>query len=163
MSLKESLKRQLSSARQFSDQILTAFKTPQDWTKQVHDNANHALWFAGHMGVSDNFFVSVLAPNNASEPPEFSAKFGMGSQPVDNPNEYPSVETVLQYMRNRRETLLGVLDGMTEEELSKRLPAGTPDFLSTAGSVFEMAVWHEGMHSGQLTVCRRALGHKPMF
>jgi hypothetical protein len=65
-------------------------------------------------------------------------------------------------MRERRATLLNVLDGMSEEDLAKKTPNGAPDFLPDAASVFELAVWHEGQHSGQLTVARRALGHPPL-
>jgi hypothetical protein len=66
-------------------------------------------------------------------------------------------------MRERRAALLAVLDGMTDDDFAKPLPKGTPDFLGDVGSVFEMAIWHEGMHSGQLTVARRALGHQPLM
>jgi hypothetical protein len=66
-------------------------------------------------------------------------------------------------MRERREALLGVLDKLSDEDLAKPMPPGTPDFLSDVGSVFEAAVWHEGLHSGQLSVTRRALGHEPLM
>jgi uncharacterized damage-inducible protein DinB len=66
-------------------------------------------------------------------------------------------------MRERRTALLAVLDEMTDEDLGRKLPAGTPGFLSDVGSVFELAIWHEGQHNGQLSVARRALGHKPLF
>jgi hypothetical protein len=66
-------------------------------------------------------------------------------------------------MRERRAALLCVLDELDESAFSQAMPKGTPDFLSDVASVFEMAIWHEGMHSGQLTVARRALGHQPLF
>jgi hypothetical protein len=70
---------------------------------------------------------------------------------------------VLAYMNERRQALLDVLDSLDEADLEKPLPKGTPDFLPDVGSVFEMAVWHEGLHSGQLSVCRRSLGHQPVM
>jgi hypothetical protein len=163
VSLKERLKRQLITARQTSEGFLADFKTPEEWVKQVHCEANHALWFAGHMGISDNFFIAVVAPEKARKDPVLESRFGMGSHPTDQVTDYPPVETVLAFMRERRATLLQILDELTDADLAKPTPKGTPEFLSDVGSVFETAIWHEGMHSGQLSVVRRSLGHKPRF
>lgn len=163
MSLQQRLVRQLTNAREMSERLLADFKTPEQWTAQVYPGANHALWFAGHMGIADNFFLSLIAPEKAVKRPDMEEKFGMGSQPTNQPAEYPPVEEVLAFMRDRRAALLNALEAMHEDDLAKATPQGTPDFLSDVGSVFEMAIWHEGMHSGQLTVCRRSLGNKPLF
>jgi uncharacterized damage-inducible protein DinB len=162
MEHKERLKKQLLSVRQNSERLLADFRTPQQWTFQVHPACNHALWFAGHMTTIDNFFLSLVAPDKARPLPDFQAKFGMGSQPTTDPAAYPPPDDVLAAMRERRATLLNVLDSMSEEDLAKKTPGGAPDFLPDAASVFELAVWHEGQHSGQLTVARRALGYPPL-
>ena len=163
MSQKERLQRQLERVRQNSERLLADFRSPEQWTFQVHPNCNHALWFAGHMATSDNFFLSLVAPEKSQKLPEFQAKFGMGSQPTSQVNEYPPLESVLATMRERRQTLLAVLDRLSDEDLAKKTPAGAPDFLPDVASVFELAIWHEGQHSGQVSVARRALGHKPLF
>jgi uncharacterized damage-inducible protein DinB len=162
MTLKERLQRQLLNTRKMSERLLEDFKTPQEWTFQVHPACNHALWFVGHMATVDNFFLSLIAPEKARAMPEFQAKFGMGSQPTNRLEEYPAPTAVLETMRERRAALLETLEGMTDEDLAKKTPAGAPDFLPDVGSVFEVAIWHEGRHSGQLSVARRALGHKPL-
>ena len=162
MQLKERLQRNLANMRQNSERLLADFKTPQQWTYQVHPACNHALWFAGHMATSDNFFLSMVAPERVRKLPEFQDKFGMGSQPTSDPAAYPAPDAVVQAMRERRSALLDVLAGLTEDDLAKKTPAGSPEFLPDFGSVFELAIWHEGQHSGQLTVARRALGHKPL-
>ena len=162
MDLKQRLKHNLISVRQNSERLLEDFRTPEEWVFQVHPSCNHALWFAGHMATIDNFFLSLVAPEKALKLPDFQASFGMGSQPSSDPDRYPPPADVLETMRERRRTLLGVLDALGEDELDRKLPAGTPSFLSDVGSVFETAIWHEGQHSGQLTVARRALGHKPL-
>jgi hypothetical protein len=58
--------------------------------------------------------------------------------------------------------MLRLLDSLSDEDFSRPTPEGAPEFLPDVGSVFEMAVWHEGLHSGQLSVVRRILGHKPL-
>lgn len=162
MSLKDHLQRQLTNARKASEQLLADFKTPQEWTYQVHPACNHALWFAGHMATSDNFFLSLIAPEKKKEMPEFQTQFGMGSQPTNDPAVYPNPDSVLATMRERRGVLLSTLESMTDDDLAQKTPDGAPDFLPDVGSVFEVAIWHEGRHSGQLSVARRALGHKPL-
>ena len=129
---------------------------------QVHPGCNHALWFVGHMATIDNFFLSLVAPEKARPLPEFQQRFGMGSQPSSDPAQYPPPDEALAVMRERRRELLGALEDLNDDDLARKLPAGTPNFLSDVGSVFELAVWHEGQHNGQLSVARRALGHKPL-
>jgi uncharacterized damage-inducible protein DinB len=162
MTLKERLQRNLVAVRKASERLLADFRKPEQWVFQVHPSCNHALWFAGHMAQSDNFFISLVAPERARELPEYAAKFGMGSQPTGQPADYPPPESVLATMRERRRVLLEALADMTDDDLAKKLPAGTPDFLSDIGSVFELAIWHEGQHSGQISITRRAMGHKPL-
>jgi len=163
MSLKTRLERQLKSARQVSEGLLADFKSPADWTRQVHPDCNHALWFVGHMAITDNFFVSLVAPEKAKPLDDLQPLFGMGSQPTADPAKYPPPGDLLSTMRDRRAALLDALSGLTDEDLAKPMPAGTPAFLSDVGSVFEAAVWHEGLHSGQLTITRRSLGHQPLM
>jgi hypothetical protein len=157
------LQRQLAQARHYSESLLNDFKSPSEWVHQVHPNANHALWFAGHMGVSDNFFISVVAAEQAVNHPEMSERFGMGSRPTTDLAYYPPIDEVVGYMKERRATLLKLLDGLTEEQLDEPTPKGTPDFLPTLASVFETAVWHEGLHSGQVSVARRSMGRGPVM
>ena len=163
MSQTARIKRQLESVRQVSEGMLQTFQTPEQWTHQVHPSANHALWFVGHMCTADNFFLSVIAPDQAKELEGFNEKFGMGSQPTSDPAEYPPAEEVLEVMRERRQTLLSVLGGLTDEDLAKPTPEGTPDMFPDIGSFFEMATWHEALHAGQVSIARRALGNEPLF
>ena len=162
MTPKQRLKRQLLSMRQMSERLLADFKTPAEWVYQIYPGANHALWFAGHMANTDNFLISLVTPEKARKAEEFADKFGMGSQPTNDAAHYPAPAAVLAEMRERRETLLGILEGLSDEQLSQATPQGAPDFLPDFASVFELAIWHEGVHRGQLTVVRRALGHPPL-
>jgi len=163
MLLKPRLEAQLQIAREYSEKLLAAFKSPQDWTHQVHPKANHALWFAGHLATADNFFVSLLAPQRAKLPPGFDKLFGMGSVPSGDPAAYPAPSEVLATLRDRRQVLLDVLAGCSEADLAKPLPPGSPGFLRDTASVFETAIWHEGLHAGQVSVAHRALGNPPLF
>ncbi len=162
MMLKTRLENQLKTIRGISEQALSVFTRPEQWTHQVHDQANHALWFVGHLGTVDDFMIHGLAPERASVPQGYREKFAMGSRPSCDPAAYPPVDEVLAFMRERRETLLAVLAGLDEEALAKPAPAGVPPFVTDVASMFESAVWHEALHLGQVTVARRQLGNPPM-
>lgn len=164
MPLKERLQRQLTQAREMSERLLSDFESPEQWTFQIHPDCNHALWFAGHMAHTDNFFLSLISPDDAVELPSiFARQFGMGSQPTPTPDDYPTAEEVLKNMRERRATLLNVLAHLNDDDFTAPTASGAPDFLKDVAAVFEMAIWHEGLHSGQLTSVRRALGHPPVL
>src|SRR5215216_6359945 len=105
MQAKQRLLRQLVNMRQMSERLLSDFHTPEQWTFQVHPSCNHALWFAGHMATSDNFFLSLIAPEKSKPQPDFQNKFGMGSQPTNKPEDYPLPGDVLATMRDRRAAL----------------------------------------------------------
>lgn len=163
MYAKDRFRRQLTSARSLSEKLLADFRTPEDWTHQVHPGANHALWFVGHMATTDNFLISLLAPEKANNSESLTSLFGMGSQPSREVSKYPPVEELLETMRERRRLLLEILDGLSEDDLANKTPKGAPDFTPDFASVFELAIWHEGLHSGQLSLVRRSLGHKPLM
>ena len=163
MDLKQRLKRQLEFSRGMTDQLLAAFTTPEQWTYQPHESANHALWFVGHMGTSDNSFVKLIDPSLNVEKDSYNDLFGMGSQPTNKPADYPPVEEVIAFMRERRAALLDALDALSEDDLAQPTPEGAADFMPDLASVFETTAWHEGLHSGQLSVARRGLGNAPLF
>jgi uncharacterized damage-inducible protein DinB len=164
MALKERLKLWLNQSRKTSEGMLADFKTPQDWVYQVDPSANHAMWFVGHMARTDNFVLSKIAPEKAIELPESNKNlFGMGSKPSSDPAIYPPPEEALQLFRDRRQVLLGVLETLSEEDLAKPIPEGGPGFLTDNASMFELLVWHEGLHCGQMSIARRALGHAPLM
>lgn len=163
MSLADRILRQLDQIRDTSEKMLAAFQTPEDWTYQVVPATNHALWFAGHMATADNYFISRIAPERAKKLDDWDKLFGMGSKPTNNPDDYPPAAEVLDVMRERREVLLDLLRGRSDAELAGPPVSGASDFWPDLGSIFEMVTWHETLHLGQVTVCRRALGHRPLY
>jgi hypothetical protein len=162
MDIKPCLRRHLAKVRQISEAYLAAFHTPEQWTLQVHPEANHPLWFAGHIGMVDNFMIGRLSPEKAASVEAYAKLFGMGSRPSASAAEYPPPEEVVAFMRERRQTLLGIFDSLTEDDMARPTPAGTPDFMPDFASVFEAAAWHEALHAGQVSVARRSLGLPPL-
>jgi len=162
MNIRHSLLRSLKHARRATEDFLVAFKTPADWTHQAAPGTNHALWVVGHLGVVDNFFIAAVDPPRRKKHARLQELCTMGTEPQSSADVYPPAEEALAYMRERRTELLALLDTLTDEDLDRPMQPGTPAFLPDVGSVFEAAIWHEGMHAGQVSIARRSLGHRPL-
>lgn len=163
MTAKDVFKSGLTMARDYSERLFAQFETPKEWMHMVGPKTNHALWVAGHLANTDNFALGLVAPDKVKDMPEHKAMFGGGSVPVDDPSKYPAPAEVLATMRERREVVLGVLDGLSDADFDKATPEGSPAFVPTIGSMFRVLVWHEGLHIGQVTVAHRCLGKPPLM
>ena len=167
MNLKSHAKYGLQKSRNLAGGLLVDFKTREDWLFQPHSKANHALWVTAHIALADNNIGSVFRPDSARKPDGWDELFWFGSQLREDTSLYPDHEEVYAYYQDRRETLLEVLDELTADELSAPAPgaggqgplAGAPSM----GFAFFFIAYHEGIHTGQLTVAHRALGNAPLF
>lgn len=161
MDLKARLREGLVFSRGFTERLLDDFKTPDDWMTTPVGSSNHAMWIVGHLAVAENFFIK-LAGGEVDVREDYAKLFGKGSTPKSNAGDYPESSEVLAYLRQRREALLETLDHCSEEDFAKPTPEGAPPFMHDLGAMFQMMVWHESLHSGQLTTIRRSLGHGPI-
>jgi len=110
------------------------------------------------------FFLQALAPARCLVPDGWNGLFWFGTVPVPDLSHYPAPDTVLDYFRERRETLLNVLEFMSHEELNAPMPEGFPFSKSPCiAQVFSHAAFHEGLHAGQFSIAHRNLGHPPLF
>ncbi|MFP6692842.1 MAG: DinB family protein [Pirellulales bacterium] len=155
----------LQRARGLLEQLLESFKTDDDWFFQVHPQANHATWIVGHLGLADNMFITCFRENLATKPDGWDDLFWFGSQLKENHSVYPPRAELLAYLRDRRERLIDMIVGLTDEELAAPAPdemspiAGAP----CVGHLLLFAALHENTHIGQLTVAHRGLGNRPLF
>lgn len=161
MKHKERLRFELQNARTFTEHLFEGFRTNEQWLYQLDPRAYHPLWLAGHIALVENFTIQVLDPRRAIEKPRFREKFAVGTRPTSDPSDYPSIEEILAYLRERRATLHELLDPLDDDDLGKPTPPGTPKFIPDLGAIFSAAVWHESMHSGQVNVVHRALDVAP--
>jgi uncharacterized damage-inducible protein DinB len=167
MDLKSHASYAVQRARWLSEQLLESFKTDDDWFFQVHSKANHATWIVGHLGLADNMFISKFRDNLAVKPDGWDDLFWFGSDLKEDRSAYPARDELLAYFRERRATLVEMIDDLSDEELSA--PAPPADELSPiagapcVGHLLLFAAIHENTHIGQLTVAHRGLGNPPLF
>ena len=126
--------------------------------------ANHALWVIGHLGLADNLFASRLLGEDPVKPEGWDELFWFGSEIHSDASKYPPVEDVLDYFHERRSNLLKVIDEVDDAVLlgpapSEGMFSDAPNF----GHMLFFVSFHEGIHTGQVTVAHRSLGNEPMM
>lgn len=119
---------------------------------------NHALWVAGHLACTDDYFLNKFGGAPLALPQEWHTLFGMGSKPVSDASAYPAYDAVLTAMEARREALIAWFQGRSGAELETAGPEEWKDYAPTVEEVAHFASWHESYHGGQLSVLRKSLG-----
>ena len=52
---------------------------------------------------------------------------------------------------------------MSDAQLRSPLPEGFTGFATSFAALMSSLAWHEGLHTGQLTVVRKSLGLEPLY
>ncbi len=154
------------AALKFARQTILQFleDIPEDkLTHQPCAAGNHALWIAGHLAQADDYFMTHVGNKPARCTESWGKLFGMGSTPKPDAATYPSLSEIKNSLADNREALLGWFGSMSGEDLNKPLPDDYKSFAADFGMLMTSIAWHEGMHTGQLTVVRKSLSLAPKF
>ena len=157
----DALIRPIIASRHMTNKILEAI--PEDkWLDQPFDGFNHVWWNVGHIATCDDYFLKVLfdAPSKMEAWYEL---FGPGSKPSADGAGYPSPAELRDAMSARHEDLLNAFRALDNDGWAKALPEDWQEFSPTYRELPGVIAWHEGMHAGQLTVARKALGGEPVM
>ncbi|MCO6048115.1 DinB family protein [Aeoliella sp. ICT_H6.2] len=156
----------LGTARQYTLKQLTQLVQPEHWVYRPTPTSNHALWIMGHLAIADNRFATRFRESTHLVPAGYEELFWIGTECHSSLLAYPPIEEVRAYLDERRENLQRVLDEVTDEELAVPVPAMDPASpMATAPNLGQYLLYgaaHEMLHSGQLSVCCRGLGHPPL-
>ena len=125
MNLREHAKSMLKRSRGLLESIIESFHSEDDWFYQAHPKSNHALWIVAHIGLADDSFISKFRPDWKNRPDGWDELFWFGSELSADTGIYPSSDEVLAYTKERRETLLKLIDAVSDEELNADAPAAT--------------------------------------
>lgn len=164
MSIKANVIYSLDRSRRLMDALVDTMKSDSDWMYQAHSTANHPLWIVGHLGLADNMFLSRLAPAEDRKPDGWDELFWFGSEISSDRSKYPPTQEVVGFFRERRQKLMELIEGLSDEFLAGPTPA--EGMFADAPNMAQMLIfiaYHEGMHSGQFTIAHRGLGNEPFF
>ncbi len=125
--------------------------------------ANHALWVLGHLACTDEFFLNKVGGKPFNRFEKWQGIFFMGSKPTPNVSDYPPVSEVKQALDRNRQQLIDWFKSMSETQLLTPLPEDFKNFAANRANLMTAIAWHEGLHTGQLSVVRKSLGIAPKF
>ena len=131
------------------------------WLHQPCKDGNHALWIMGHIANCDECFMAELGDRPKDNFKKWEGMFFMKSTPTTDAKAYPPLAEVKAAYGASREALVSWFKSMSPAQLESPLPEGWGDFAKTYAALMQSIAWHEGLHTGQLTVVRKSLGLAP--
>jgi len=120
----------------------------------------HALWILGHVALSDAWILNMILEDEQSLGDRWKV-FGYQSDLNEDADRYPPLAEVREQLERQRARMLAWLATASEADLFAPLDDGGIGFAATPLEAINKEIWHEGWHSGQLSLLRRAVGLGP--
>ena len=124
---------------------------------------NHAAFILGHLAWTSDSAIGVLGvqPTGAVEWKELC---GSCAKPLADRALYPSKEVLLKALEAAHGRLSAAASKATADVLAQSAPERMRGRFATVGQfILGMMTMHEGIHLGQLSAWRRALGMPSVF
>ncbi|WP_437186037.1 DinB family protein [Planctomicrobium sp. SH668] len=126
--------------------------------------ANHPAWIVGHLTASAESIVTLLGGVRRL-PENWTELFGQNTEPSTDRSKYPSKKDLIELLVDRYRTACELLEIAPTEALKGRNPRPHMiEHLPTVGDLVSFAITgHVGIHTGQLSMWRRAMGIGRLF
>lgn len=125
-------------------------------------DGGHAVWLLGHLAFIEGGLRRIMRGDPHPLEP-WAAMFAMGTQPSNDPAQYPAFDEILKQFRELRAANLKLLDEIGEAALDRApawVPPGFEDAMKTVGNTFLLIALHNMQHCGQIADVRRVAGLK---
>ena len=129
------------------------------------NGGSHTLWVLGHLAFVEGLVVHRFMLGKENPLAEWEEAFD-GADTADDLNRYPGFDDVLATCRKMRESTIGLLDTLSENDLDKvsaNVPAGFESTFGTYRRCLQYVADHWYMHRGNLADARRAAGLQRMW
>lgn len=137
-------------AERFAEPVITAMNPP--------------AWVIGHLTVVCDI-AGTMVGLTSMVPEDYRAKYGPRSTPSPEPSDYPSKDEMLKLYDEVHVAVLAAVSKAEPAVFDVENPIDRMrEELPTLGDMVAfMLTTHEGVHLGQLSAMRRAVGLKKMF
>jgi hypothetical protein len=158
---------QIKRVRKYTMRLLE-HTNPKEWFEQPSEGVTHIAWQAGHLAMAQHRLCLERIRGQMPEDKEiisdeFTTCFRRESQPIADPDLYPSPARILVVLDRVHQQALRELPRLSEAELnSPPLPPAHPLFDTKLGALLWCAQ-HEMLHAGQIGLLRRLHGHSPLW
>ncbi len=152
-------------ARRYTTQLLEDV-APDEWFVKPHGSPTHLAWQMGHLAMAQYGLTMLRIRGKEPSDSEFISndflrRFAKGTQPSDQPSDYPPIDEIRQVFDEVHRRALSELVNYTDADLEVKLPEPHAVFDTKLGSIF-FCSFHETMHAGQIGLQRRLLGKTPL-
>jgi len=152
--------------------VLRASQSNVDYAKKLVDGLaedqlclqpapgmNHAAWVLGHLAFVFDSMIAVFdqKPNMT---PEWKELFNLASKPMPERERYPSKAALLEAYEAAYLRIVEAVRSASAESFAREFPnPRLRPLLPTVGvAMVHILTSHQGVHLGQLSAWRRALG-----
>lgn len=161
-----------------TDIIRRALETGRDWAVGTSTDmldaplkfptpkgGNHPVWVMAHLAVAEGSFSGMLT-GDPSPAEKWNAAAGQGTEPTDNPDDYPPLQEAIDLFVELRGKTLAYVATLTDADLDAPVPHAPEhlkkyDTFQSIGALLNVIALHSAVHIGQLCDARRADGRKP--
>jgi hypothetical protein len=126
---------------------------------QPNGLVNHPAWTLSHLIVSLQFLLALLDEPQASASKEDQQKYGPGSIPTTNANDYKTKRELLSEMKRLHELAEIAVRDKHDAYFQRESPQEIRKFAPTVGRVaVYLLASHEAYHLAQINLWRRLAG-----
>lgn len=115
---------------------------------------NNIHWHIGHVLTVTEQFMFGFPYKTANLPANYVDLFGNGTKPADWSNTVPTVEELIEQLKDQVVRLKEIPTENLNESLKKPFLG-----LETVGQLANMALFHEANHLGQIHTMKRLVGN----
>ena len=159
----DSIRTLMGMGTAFTDALLSDL-ADAPFARVTPDSGQHAYWILGHLVVSESAVLDQYLLGQPSRAARWVPQFGIGTVPADDPGDGPGYDELLDALRRNRADLVAYVDTLDVADLDRRCHPNDwpgPSF-DSVGECLNAICLHMGIHGGQLTCARRALGRSPL-
>ncbi|MFD2443619.1 DinB family protein [Bacillus sp. CGMCC 1.16607] len=111
---------------------------------------NHILWNIGHVLTSTEQFMFGFPHKTANLPAHYVELFGMGTKPADWQDDVPTLQVLIEQLKDQVTRLKEIPTEKLNEHLTKPFLG-----IETYGELANFALFHEAHHLGQIHLMKR--------
>jgi uncharacterized damage-inducible protein DinB len=134
---------------------------PAEFEAQPIPGVNSVAWMLGHLALTDRRIIGLLGGQVPELPAGFEDKFKTTKQAAGEQKGLGDPKELLAIFDAQRTKLIETVEAADAATLNKPMPNPHPLF-GTVGEAAAFMAIHYGLHAGQVTVIRRALGYPPL-
>jgi uncharacterized damage-inducible protein DinB len=138
---------------------LVADLADEQMCAQPAPGMNHAAWVLGHLAFVFDSMTAVF-DQKPTMTQEWKTLFNLSSKPLPDRAAYPSKEELLAAYEANYQRIVELVRSTNDEMLAREFPnPRLRPLLPTVGvAMVHILTSHQGVHLGQLSAWRRALG-----